>query len=392
MRVKETVLNPSIFMIAGEPSGDALGGALMRCLKESRPDISVIGIGGASMQAQGLKSLLPMSELCVMGLWEVLAHLSRLRRLIDAMVEEIEKRQPDMFVSIDLPDFNFRVAQKLKKRGIFKGKIVHYVAPSVWAWRPGRAKKIARFLDGLICLFPFEPAYFTQQGLRAEFAGHPLVEVKKFEMSKTSLRKKLGIEAEDVCIGLFLGSRERELKTLSPILIESLVTLYEQYPDIKVIVPTLPHLEYEVSQITRTLPMPVYIVSDQKFKWLSFAACDFAVAVSGTVGLELAYVGVPHVIAYRMNPLTALILKAIVKVKYAHLANILLGREVVPECIQNRCTAYNITAELLGLVRYPEKCAQQSKDFAELEAMLKPEGVEKPSHKAVDFILDALKA
>lgn len=142
-----------IFMIAGEPSGDSLGGALIAALRAQSADPLVIeGVGGDLMQAQGLKTLLPMSEICVMGLFEVAAQLPRLIKLINAMVEEIETRQPDVFLTIDLPDFNFEIGKRLKKRGIFKGKHIHYVAPTVWAWRPGRAKKIAAFLDGLICL------------------------------------------------------------------------------------------------------------------------------------------------------------------------------------------------------------------------------------------------
>lgn len=381
-----------IFMIAGEPSGDALGGALMHGLKEISPDIKIEGVGGALMKEQGLQTLLPMNELCVMGLWEVLGHLPRLLGLINAMVEEIESRKPDVFIGIDLPDFNFRVAEKLKKRGIFKGKIVHYVAPSVWAWRPGRAKKIAKFLDGIMCLFPFEPVYFTKEGLRAAFVGHPLIEIDKSQISGADIRQKLGLKSDDLCLGLFLGSRERELKTMSPILLETMNALYEQYPDMKVVVPTLPHLEYDVGQIVKDLPMPTYIVPDTAWKWQAFAACDVAVAVSGTVGLELAYAGVPHVIAYKMNPLTAMAVRMLIQIEHAHLANILLDRVVVPEFIQSRCTAFNITKEMMGLIRYEEKRTVQKQAFAEIESLLKPLLEASPSRKAASFIFESLKS
>jgi lipid-A-disaccharide synthase len=144
----------SVFLIAGEPSGDALGAPLMRGLKEQGlSEANISGIGGDLMQAEGLESLLPMDDICVMGLWEVVWHLPRLLRLIEGLVEEIEERNPDVLVGIDLPDFNFQIAKRLRKRGVFKGKILHYVAPSVWAWRPGRAKDVASFLDGMMCLF-----------------------------------------------------------------------------------------------------------------------------------------------------------------------------------------------------------------------------------------------
>lgn len=386
-----TVKQPSIFIIAGEPSADALGGALMRSLKELRAGISIQGIGGDQMKSQGLKTLLPMNELCVMGLSEVFAHLPRLLKLIKAMVEEIEKRHPDIFISIDLPDFNFRVAQILKKRGVYKGKIIHYVAPSVWAWRPGRAQKIAQYLDGLLCLFPFEPEYFLKHNLKAEFAGHPVVETKKSEFSKTILRDKLSIAKDDLCVGVLFGSRERELKVMSPVLLDTILALHEQYPDMKVIAPTLPHFEFEVTQIVKQLPVPSFVIADPKWKWQAFSACNVAVAVSGTVGLELAYAGTPHIIAYKMNPISAFFIKMLVKIKHAHLANIILGREAIPEYIQSRCTAMKITTGMLELIQSKEKRDEQKKNFEELSLKIAPQGEDKPSRKAAEFVLSYLE-
>ncbi|MCB1579739.1 MAG: lipid-A-disaccharide synthase, partial [Alphaproteobacteria bacterium] len=203
-------MNKSVFFIAGEASGDSLGASLMRGLKKREGDlVKFSGIGGPLMEGQGFKSLLPMDDLCVMGLWEVVWQLPRLLRLIQGTVEEIEKCAPDVVVTIDLPDFNFEVAQRLKKRGIFKGKIVHYVAPSVWAWRPGRAKKIAGYFDGLMCLFPFEPAYFTEHGLDAAYVGHPLIEVDTAALDPKGFREDLHIQDGALCLGVLFGSRER---------------------------------------------------------------------------------------------------------------------------------------------------------------------------------------
>ncbi len=189
---------PNIFLIAGEPSGDNLGGALISSIRQKSPNAEFFGIGGDIMTAQGLQSLLPMEEICVMGVFEVVTQIPRLLKLIQGVVEEIEARQPDILVTIDLPDFNFQVAKRLKKRGIFNGKIVHYVAPTVWAWRPGRAEKISEFLDGLLCLFPFEPAYFHPYNLRADYVGHPLIEqrLEKSENETKALYDQYGIEPD----------------------------------------------------------------------------------------------------------------------------------------------------------------------------------------------------
>ncbi len=379
-----------IFMIAGEPSGDSLGASLIRQINVSEGDsVSVTGVGGDLMAREGLVSLLPMSDLCVMGLLEIVAQLPRLLKLIQALVEEIEKRQPAVLVTIDLPDFNFQVAKRLKKRGIFKGKIIHYGAPTVWAWRPRRAKRLARFLDGMMCLFPFEPPYFEKEGLEALFVGHPLVENDPATFDRAGFRESLGLAPEDLCLGVFLGSRESEISIHAPVFTEVLALLRRSYPDLHVIVPTLPHLEYEVSQMTPPLGPNVSLIVTKERKWDAFVGCDFALAVSGTVGLELAYAGVPHVIAYKMNPLTALIVRFLVRVRFAHLGNIMMDDEIVPECIQGKCNALDIARALLSLMRKAEIRQAQKEALRNIGNLLKPEGGLSPSEKAARFVLAA---
>ncbi|MCB1651374.1 MAG: lipid-A-disaccharide synthase [Alphaproteobacteria bacterium] len=377
------------FLIAGEPSGDVLGGTLIHALKEKGvPIANIKGVGGEKMIHEGLKSMVPMDELCVMGLWEVINQIGRLSRLIDYLVEKIEKLQPDVVVTIDLPDFNFRLSDRLKKRGRYRGALVHYVAPSVWAWRPDRAKKIAGFLDGLMCLLPFEPEYFTQHGLRTEFVGHPLVENDKSKYTRHTFCDKYGIDTDKTIVGVFFGSRESEIKAMGKILRESIDFLYEQEKDIVVLVPTLSALELEVTNLLNGLECPVYMSLKEDEKWEAFAACDVAMAVSGTVGLELAYMEVPHVITYKAHPLTWLIVKFLVKVKYAHLANIILDKPLVPELLQGQSKAYNIVKEALRLIRYEEKRAEQIEGFQQIGALLRPESGLLPSHKAADFVLE----
>jgi lipid-A-disaccharide synthase len=381
-----------VFLIAGEPSGDALGASLLKGLRaKSEAPLVCEGIGGPLMQEQGLTSLLPMEELCVMGLWEVVGHLPRLLKLIQAITEEIEERQPKVVVTIDLPDFNFQVAKRLKKNGIFKGRIVHYVAPSVWAWRPKRAKKIAAFLDGVMCLFPFEPPYFKKEGLRAAFVGHPLIEVDKAAIDPMAFRRVRNIPEDALCVGVFFGSRAGELKTLSPIFVETIKALAEQYPDIKIIVPTLPHLEIDIINIVKGLNIEIFIDPQVGRKWETFSACNIGLAVSGTVGLELAYLGVPHIIGYKAHPLTAFLVKRMAKVKHVHLANILLEREVIPEYLQGRCNAFDLTKGVMRLIRYEEERNKQKSALAEIEAKLRPEKAATPSDAAAAFVLKFLK-
>ena len=381
-------MSKTVFLIAGEPSGDALGASLIKGLKaQGVTQEGIFGIGGDLMAEEGLKSLLPMQELCVMGLWEVLGQLPRLLHLIQGVVEEVEKRQPDVVVTIDLPDFNFRVAEKLKKRGIFKGKIVHYVAPTVWAWRADRAKKIAAYLDGVMCLFPFEPPYFEKHGLKAEYVGHPLIEMDKSGFDGPTFRHARGIEDSDICLGVFFGSRVRELKAHSKIFLETMDVLEEQYSNIHFIIPTLPNLEFEVLELVGSIGKSVHVVTEQNKKWDAIAACNAALAVSGTMGLELAYMGAPHAIAYKAHPLTWLILKLVVKTQYAHLANILLKDEVVPEFLQGKCSTARLAPALMELLNYPDVQNTQKEAFTKLNDMLQLEGGQTPSAKAASFVL-----
>jgi lipid-A-disaccharide synthase len=385
-------MSKKIFVIAGEHSGDTLGAGLLKALKEQSPvPLEIEGIGGPKMAEQGLKSLLPMEELCVMGLFEVVSQLPRLLKLINGVVEEIEKRKPDVVITIDLPDFNFEVARRLKKRGNSKARIIHYVAPSVWAWRPGRAKKVAGFLDGLICLFPFEPEYFTKHKLKAVCVGHPLVESNISEVNRQSFRQAHNLSPDAKVLGLFFGSRESELKMMNHVFRETTDVLHEQYPDFHVVVPTMPHLEYEVLKAVENWDIDTIVVTKPEFKWEAFAACDVGLAVSGTVGLELAYMGIPHVIGYKLHPVTGLILKLMLKIKYAHLGNILLDKMVVPEFLQHKCTVLNLSKSVLRLLKFEEARVEQIKEFASLRHALGADDAKTPSAKAAAFVLSALK-
>lgn len=378
-----------IFFIAGEASGDAIGAKLITALKAGGEDIECVGIGGHEMIEAGLESLLPMDQITAMGIWEVIPKARHLFQIYKGILAEIEKRQVDAVVTIDFPDFNFQIQRALKTRAKSKAKRIHYVAPTVWAWRPGRAKLISAYLDGLICLFPFEPQYFKKHGLKTIAAGHPLAEETVAAGNGKAFRASNEIPEDAKAVGLFFGSRDREIKAMSGVIKESALLLKETYPNLHAIVPTLPHLEFDVVRVLQGFNCPVRVISKPEYKWDAFAACDVALAVSGTVGLELAYAGVPHVIAYKMNPATWAMIKSMVKVKYAHLANIILKREVVPEFLQKNCESVKISEGIQKLIETPEQQAFQKKGFAKLRELIGAEGKqEAPSVKAAKFIYE----
>ncbi len=380
-----------IFLIAGEHSGDVLGAGLMKALKNLGSQ-EFAGVGGSLMEEQGMKSLIPMEELCVMGLWEIIGQLPRLIRLIEAVVLEIEKFNPDILITIDLPDFNNVVAARLKKRGKCKAKIIHYVAPSVWAWRPGRAKLIARYLDGLMCLFPHEPPYFTKHGLKTEYVGHPMIEHDPSKADGARFRKMFLIKPDVPVLGLFFGSRDTEIEMHSEILKDVASAIYEQHPDLHVVIPTIPRLEYEAKKLIEDVPYPAFVLVNPDDKWDEFAACNAALAVSGTVGLELAYMGVPHVVAYKMHPVSWMAVKLIVKTKFAHLANILLGERVIPEFLQSKCNSLEIAREMLKLFQDEAERAKQVDGCKRLREFMTPEPGKLPSAKAAEFVLQFVKS
>jgi lipid-A-disaccharide synthase len=372
---------PHIYLIAGEASGDFLGAQLMKALKKQNPNMQFSGVGGELMAAEGLYSLFSMNDLSVMGVMEVLPKLKLLLKRIKQTSDNIIKLNPDVVVTIDAPDFCFRVIRRVKKKSLTHSKFIHYVAPTVWAWRPKRAEKIAKFLDGLICLFDFEPPYFEKEGLSAIAAGHPMMESGLTEAQPLKIGK-VGVPK----LGVFFGSRQGEIKRLSPVILESLQKIINEKPEIELIIPTLPHLEKQIRDLIQAIKNPVYIYTDNAQKWSVFKACDAAIAVSGTVGLELAACGVPHVIVYKMNGLTFRILKHIVTTRFAHLANIMADREIVPEFIQGDARADDIANEVLLLLEDRATAQDQSKDFEVIRHQIGGQN-HKPSDLAAEFVL-----
>ena len=376
-----------IYLVAGEQSGDALGGRLITALRAVRPDLQFAGVGGPQMAAAGLASLFPIHELAVMGLLEVLPRLRRIAGLLRQTEADIRARRPDVVVTIDSPGFTLRLLHRLRDSGLRR---VHYVAPQVWAWREGRVKHYPGLWDRLLCLLPFEPAFFARHGLEARFVGHPVIESGVDSGDSTRFRQKFGVAAESPILLVLPGSRRSEVSRLLPVFGETLVRLVQQVPGLVPVVPVASAVAGSVIAGTRDWPVQPLIVTDLGDKHDAYAAAAAALTKSGTSTLELALADVPMVVAYRVHPLTAWIVRRSVKVQYAAIVNLLLGRMAVPEFIQQDCTADALAPAVAGLIA-GKVAASQHAAFAELRALLTPPGGT-PSHAAAAEILALLQS
>lgn len=357
-----------VFLVAGEPSGDVLGARLMSGLEElaraSGEDVRFAGVGGPMMAARGLESLFPMADLTVMGLAEVIPRLPNLLRRIRETVAAVERLRPSVVVTIDAPDFCFRVARRLRGRGI---PLVHYVAPTVWAWRPGRARKIAGFLDHLLALLPFEPPYFEREGLPCTFVGHPVVESGLDRGDGLGFRARHGMTGAGPVACVLPGSRGSETSRLLPIFSAALEILARSHPGLEAVVPTVATVAAGVRSAVESWPVRVTVIEGPEEKADAFAASDVALAASGTVALELALARVPAVIAYRVNPVSAWIGRRLIKVRYVTLVNLVLDRDAVPELLQEQCTPDRLAAATSRLL--DDEMARREQQVLATEAL-----------------------
>jgi len=380
--------DPLIFLVAGEPSGDLLGGRLMAALKaETGGAVRFAGVGGETMAREGLDSLFPMSDLSVMGLTEVLPRLPLLVRRLRQTARAARDCRPDAVVTIDAPDFSFRLAKRLRGERI---PLVHYVAPTVWAWRPGRARKIARLLDHLLALLPFEPPYFEREGLKCTFVGHSVIESGAGRGDGAAFREAHGIAAETPLLCILPGSRHGEVSKLLPVFSETLERLAVSQPDLKAVLPVADSVAPHVAEATKGWPVPVVMVRGEAGKFGAFAAADAALAASGTVSLELALAGTPAVIAYKVSAFTAWLVRRMVKVRFANLVNIVLDREAVPECLQEDCNPDLLAGHLGRLLG--DAGARQAQIAAAREAVDRLGGKDDPpSRRAARAVLESLR-
>lgn len=328
--------HPLIYLIAGEPSGDLLGQRLMAALKALRPDLAFAGIGGEGMREEGLVSLFPQADLAVMGLAEVVPSIPLILRRLRETLADIEARQPAVVVTIDSWGFTGRVAHRLKEAGSTIPR-VHYVAPMVWAWKAKRAHQLAERVDRLLCLLPNEPAYFEPLGLKAIHVGHAVLESGAGRGDGAAFRRDRGIAPETPLLCVLPGSRRSETSRLLPVFEQTVRRLAESRPSLEIVMPTVETVAATVEAAVAAWPQRVHLVRGTPARYDAFAASCAALAASGTVALELAMAGLPMAIAYKVNPLTAMLARRMLKIRYVSLINLLMDREVVPEFLQERC-------------------------------------------------------
>jgi lipid-A-disaccharide synthase len=378
---------PLIYLIAGEPSGDLLGGSLMAALKSRTGGaVRFAGIGGPKMIEQGLASLFPMQELAVMGLAEILPKLAHLKRRGEETVADIARLRPDALVTIDAPGFALRVSQRTVPLGVPR---IHYVAPSVWAWKPGRAAKIAKYLDHLMALLPFEPPYFTKEGLACTFVGHPAIEGKAGTGDGAAFRARHGIAPDRRVLIMLPGSRMGEIERIMPVFVAALNRLQAGRDPFKIVVPVPAYLADRVRAGLSASRLDHLLIAGDAEKFDAFAAAEIALAKSGTVTLELALSGVPTVVGYRINRLTHFIAVRIITGKYAGLPNVILDRMLMPELLQYDCTPERLEAEMARLLDDPAARTAQLDGGKEIRRLLSPEGMT-PSEAAADVVLGVL--
>lgn len=380
-----------VFLVAGEASGDKLGAALMAGLRGFVPEVTVSGVGGPLMEAQGLTSQFPMEELSVMGLAEVLPKYRALKRRISEVAQAVIEQKPDVLVTIDSPDFCLRVA-KIVKAARPDQATVHYVAPSVWAWRPGRAKRMARVIDHVLALLPFEPPYMRAAGMSCDFVGHPVVaEPRADAAAAAAYRARLGI-AVDVPLVLCLpGSRRGEVSKLLPKFAETLEIVRKAVPGLCVVVPTVRGVADVVKQAVSDWPVPAVIAETADDRLAAFAAADVALAASGTVSLELAANRVPMVIGYDANRLTWLIVWNMLRIDTVTLVNLVSETRAVPEFLGPNCLPEKMAGATVALLTDP---AAKDAQIAAMNLTMKRlgEGGEAPGVRAARSVLQMLAA
>ena len=351
-----------IFILTGEPSGDRLASKVISKLKNSKPDIDYLSVGGEHLKALGIKSLYDLKEITYLGFTRVLLNIFKIKKKINQTVDKIIEFNPDILFSVDSPDFTLRVAERVKKLRS-EIKTIHYVAPQVWVWREHRVKKLKKFLDHILLLFPFEKKYFEKENINCTFVGHPLLEDN--EKNKIDISNIIGEDKK--IISIFSGSRSSEINVLMPILLKFIKMMKEKYNDIHFIFHTTnEHRATLKNQVSHEDLENCDVISDEKIKSYILKKSFFAVAKSGTISLEICNANVPSIIIYKINFINFFIVKMLVKVKFANIINIAAGKEIIPELLQEKCNAKNIFNKVDEFLTNPDLSTNQINKFKEI--------------------------
>ncbi|QQB09967.1 lipid-A-disaccharide synthase [Aggregatibacter segnis] len=380
--------SPTIAIIAGEVSGDILGAGLIHALKACYPHAKFIGIGGERMIAEGFETLFDMEELSVMGLVEVLKHLPRLLKIRRSIIEQLSALKPDVFIGIDAPDFNLDVELKLKQRGI---KTIHYVSPSVWAWRQKRVYKIAAATNLVLAFLPFEKAFYDRFNVPCRFIGHTMADAIPLKPNRDEACQLLNLDPTQRYVAMLVGSRGSEVEFLSEPFLQTAQLLHQRYPDVKFLVPLINQkLRQQFEQIKQCVAPELDMILLDGNARAAMITAEATLLASGTAALEAMLCKSPMVVGYRMKPFTYFLAKRLVKTKYVSLPNLLADEMLVPELIQEDCNPTKL-AEKLSLYLSEDKSAVQNRHvllqrFAELHQRIQCNADQQAAQAVIDLL------
>ncbi len=369
-----------IFILTGEASGDKLASKVISDLKKINKNIEYLSVGGEHLKSLGIKSIYELKEITYLGFTNVILNIFKIRNKINETVKAISNYKPDILFTVDSPDFTLRVAEKVKKLNP-NIKTIHFVAPQVWVWREGRIKKIKKFIDHILLLFSFEKVYFEKENMSCEFVGHPLLQ--KIDRVKIDINQLIG--KNKALISVFAGSRKSEISVLMPILLDFIKLMNDKYTDMTFIFhSTKEYSKLMQSFINQTNLSNCEIISDDKIKSYILQKSIFAVAKSGTVSLEICNAKIPSIILYKMGFINFLIIKALIKTKYANIINFAADKEIIPELLQSKCNAKNIFKKVSSYLENPSDMSEQVKKVQEVLDRLKVSG--NPTELASAFL------
>lgn len=378
-------MHKRIMIVAGEASGDLHGSNLVKEALRKNQDLSFFGIGGPKMREAGVTTLVDSSDMAVVGLIEVISHFAVIRRAFKTLKRIIRTDPPDLLILIDYPDFNLHLAKVAKNAGV---RVLYYISPQVWAWRVGRVKKIARLVDRMAVVFPFEVPFYEKEGVPVTFVGHPLVDTVHPTMTPSEAQARFGLDPAKKTVGLFPGSRKGEIKNLSATILKAACLLRKHFPDVQFILPLASSLTTaDIAPFLESPDLDVRVIEEKVYDVMQ--VCDAIITVSGTVTLETALMGVPMVIIYRVSPLTYAVGKRLIKVDHIGICNIVAGERVVQELIQDDAEPAWITAEIARILTDDDYAKEMRARLAGIRAKLGSGG---GSARAAGLVLEMLGA
>jgi lipid-A-disaccharide synthase len=372
----------TVALVAGETSGDILGAGLIRALKKNHPNIEFVGIAGPQMQAEGCQAWYEMDELSVMGIVEVLGRLRRILSIRRDITQRLIQLKPDIFIGIDAPDFNLSLEGKLKQAGI---KTIHYVSPSVWAWKQKRVFKIKRNTNLILAFLPFEKAFYDKFDVPCRFIGHKMADDIALNPNQHAMRQQLGIPLNSRCIALLPGSRHAEVALLSAPFLKAAILLRKRYPDLHIVVPLVnAKRRQEFEQIKAEIAPTLDVQLLDGHAREAMIASNAAILASGTVALECMLAKCPMVVGYKMKPFTFWLAKKLIKTPYVSLPNILAGKAIVPELLQQDCTPENITNHIISFLESDNSILKET--FLSLHNQIRCNADEQAAQAVIDVI------